>query len=367
MLSINKLEKLLASKGFVPRKFFIIHGYCAYIEVINITNASSFILAIPSKYKFKLKESDGVYKLRFIEMEQLGYNTADDFAGAPDDVELEKNYTEIELKEQFARNKISEEGNIAGYLEEGYKRQVSLKDMSKEDMKDVKDIFRQVKRLKFCMQSIKYKLVITYKNYMCVLDRDDSIECFVIKHHPKITTRRLVVAVNLELFYENMDRIEQDVIDIENGINRVLDKNQSTHSRNLQKLLEENRNLNTYSNNITAKKTEYTEYVEKFNTLLSHVTASERGNIEKLYNMSDTGDGGYKGLHGDITQSHQKAKLEEELTKMNDAKKNIIKNITQIKAQREDMMLCVDKIMFDNLVMLDCILRNLERLQQIGT
>ena len=68
-LSINKLEDLLAANGFVPIKYFIINNYCAYIETISIKNASTFIMSIPSKYKFKLKEGDNVYKLRYIELE----------------------------------------------------------------------------------------------------------------------------------------------------------------------------------------------------------------------------------------------------------------------------------------------------------
>ena len=66
-------------------------------------------------------------------------------------------------------------------------------------------------------------------NYLCVLDKDESIECFFIKQFNKIHSRRLLISVNLELFYENKDRIVQDITDIENGIYRDFDKNQENY------------------------------------------------------------------------------------------------------------------------------------------
>lgn len=322
------------------------------------------MLAIPSKYKFKLKEGSNVFKLRYIELE-VGTNTADEYAGTPDAFELEKTYTEVELTQQLLRKKENEEGNIAGHLEEGYKRPVSIKDMSKDDMKDIKNLIRQVRRLKFCVQSISYKMVIMYKTYICVLDRDDTIECFLIKHHPNIVSRRLYVSADLELYYENAERIQQDIQDVEMGINKVLNKNQSTHARNLQTLIKEYKDITIYSDKILRRKQEYQAYIVKFNTLLLQITRSEKTMIEKLYNLDENTEEGYKSVHGDISVVTQKTKIEDELRKITGVKKNIVKNIADIKEKLDNLSLIIDTVMFDGVVMCDRMMRNLDFIKRV--
>ena len=361
-LSINKLENLLATNGFVPIKYFVINNYCAYIETISMKNASTFIMSIPSKYKFKLKEGDNVYKLRYMELE-TGTNTADEYAGVPDSFELEKSYTEVELKQHLLRKKENEEGNISGHLEEGYKRPVSVKDMSKDDMKDIRNIIRQVRRLKLCVQCISYKIMIMYKTYMCVLDKDDTIECFMIKHHPKILSRRLYVTCDLELYYENTERIQQDIIDVLNGINQVLNKNQATHARNLQTLIKEYQNINVHSDKVLKKKKEYQLYILKFNTLLLRITNSEKTLIEKIYNLNEGENN--KGMQGDISIIQQRAKLEEELLKISNVKKNISKHMNDIREKLDNLSLIMDTVMFDDIIMCDRMLRNLDFIKRV--
>jgi hypothetical protein len=360
--SIEKLEQLLATKGFIPKRYFMIHKYCAFVEVVDVKNSNNFFLSIPSTYKFKLKEGEGIYKLRCIDIES-DTNTADDYAGTPDDFDLENKYTEVELTNQLLRCKDDGTGNISGYLEEGYKRPISIKDISKEDKKDVKDIVRQIKRLKFCVQNISYKVVIIYMNYLCVLDKDDTIECFLIKRFTKSHCRRLLVVVDLKLFYEN-DSLEQDIVDIQRGIARVFDKNQETHEKHIMKLLSEQSNVTEYSNRILLKKKEYTDYITRFNNLLVHLSHSEKNLVEKIYVLKESvRDSSYKGMQSDITMVHRKSKLEEELLNLNNVKMNIIKNITEIKNKQEDMLLQVDKVMFDNLVMMAAIVKNNEMLK----
>lgn len=362
-LSINKLETLLAANGFVPIKYFIINSYCAYIETISIKNASTFIMSIPSKYKFKLKEGDNVYKLRYIEIE-TGTNTADEYAGVPDSFELEKSYTEVELKQHLLRKKENEEGNISGHLEEGYKRPVSIKDMNKDDMKDIRNLIRQIRRLKLCVQSISYKIMIMYKTYMCVLDRDDTIECFMIKHHPKIPSRRLYVTCDLELYYENTERIQQDIVDVLNGINQVLNRNQATHAKNLQTLISEYQNINVHSDKVLRKKKEYQLYILKFNGLLLRITNSEKTLIEKIYKI-DNNNESIKGMQGDMSIIQQKAKLEGELIKISDVKKNIAKNMNDIREKLDNLSLIMDTVMFDDIIMCDRMLRNLDFIKRV--
>ena len=55
-ISIRKLDNLLASKGFVCKTFFTYEGFCVYIEVFSVQNASSFMLYVSQRYEMKIEE-----------------------------------------------------------------------------------------------------------------------------------------------------------------------------------------------------------------------------------------------------------------------------------------------------------------------
>ena len=73
---------------------------------------------------------------------------------------------------------------------------------------------------------------------MCVLHLDDTIECFYIKSIPAVDQRKIMVTMDLELFYENFDNLTEEIAQVKTGISKVLDKNHENHSKTLQKMLD---------------------------------------------------------------------------------------------------------------------------------
>ena len=62
VLSFNKLNKFLKSKGFICKNYYVIDSACIYIEIFNINTADSIMLYIPSKYEIKIdNEVNNVY------------------------------------------------------------------------------------------------------------------------------------------------------------------------------------------------------------------------------------------------------------------------------------------------------------------
>lgn len=364
MLSITKLEHLLGKSGFVPIKYFVINHYCAYIEVISINSFVTFILAIPTKYKFKLRTSDSVFKLSHIKID-MDANTTESFAGAPDDIKVEKTYTEIQLTNILERAKENEEGNIAGYLEKGYNRPISIADVSKEDLKDIRNLVRQVRRLKYCVTGLGYKLVVMYKSYMCVLDRDDAVECFLVKGMDPCIARKMFVSVDLEFYYENVKRLVQDISDIEIGIVNVLNKNQNAHSRNISHMISSYTDISKHSDNAIAKKDQMSGYMNKFRQTLLTINKAEKNTIEKLYDLEESIGSG-RNMTTDMEYSSRKSALEKELEKIHDLKRQTINKMCEIKEKRDNMALILDTVFFDGLVMMDRLMRNLEFIKNIS-
>lgn len=355
-LSINKLEKMLTENGLLPKKFFVIHSLCVYIEVLSISNADSFMLYIPSKYKISVDSHEDVYKVQYIDISEDG-NIPDDYAGDLDNFDLEKQYGEIDIDVNLDNIRTND---IQGRLEESYKHPVSLKDIDKKDKLHLREIFRQLRRLKFCVQNLKYKLCIMFKEYICCIRRDGTIEAFYIRNIRGVPERKLMISLDLETLYEKIDSVAVDIKTIREGIYHVLDKNQTRHIRNLHKMMEKKNDLATFSDIVLNKKTQYATYLQKLEQLLATLGESELNSIEKLMALEEryNTDPSLKGMHSDIEKTHQIAKYETELTRINVVKQELIRNILITKTKHENLALKVDKICFDNIIMIDAILKN---------
>ena len=358
-LSTLKLEKLLSLKGFIPSRYFVMHDIIIYMEIVHISTADTFLLYIPSKYKFAIHKGSGVYTVKYIDLDESDDNTADDYAGELDDHSVENRYGEIDMNvSPTVRG-----DNIASHLEENYKRVITIKDMSGGDIKNIKDIFRQLKRMRFCVQNVKYKIGILYKNYICTIKRDDSIECVVIKKFRGNDSQQLYVTVDLELLYEKMDSLLLNMSTIRKGLYHILDKNHFTHTRTLKKLLEKS-NIIKLSDNVYAKKQEYEKHLQDASDMLKSINKSEKKILSQLYNLNEKHDN-QKGLYSDIEHSHSISRINNELSGVQKTKEEIVKTMFELKTKKEDIMLKVDKIMFDNNVMVECVIRNFEELSKL--
>ena len=275
-LSFNKLEKLLSGRGLLAKKYFTIHGLIVYIEVLSISTADCFMLYIPSKYEIEINGGDDVYKVKYIDVSEDGYIPGD-YAGEPDAIDLGKNYNgdDIDLSPGESHN------DIQGYLEEKYKHPVSLKSATR-DVIQLREVFRQLRRLKFCTQSLKYKLAIVFGCYMCCIRRDDTYECFAIQGTPLGEERRLMVTIDLETLYEKIDTVSIDIKTVRDGVCRILDKNQSKHIRNIQRMLEQKNRLLSFSEIVNEKKHKYSKALERLEKLLVDLGIAEKKNMEKI-------------------------------------------------------------------------------------
>jgi hypothetical protein len=314
--------------------------------------SDSFMLYIPSKYDIACDNGD--YNLDYLDI-PIGGTVSDDYADEPD---IEKSYDEIETELDPSGE------NMEKQLEENYNRPVSLKDLSKKDMTELKEIFRQLKRLRYCIQNLKYKLCIQYDKYLCCIRRDDTFECFIIStnrggHMITNDNRTLFVSIDLETLYGKLENIHVDVKTIKDGIYTILDKNQTKNVKNLHKMLEHKLTFTQQSNSITVRKNECDKYISQLEKMLKDLLLAEKNEVLAMQEINDnySQNGGIKGLHTDIERTHIISKHQTEITRIHGLKEEIMKNIIKIRSRRENLSLRVDSICFDNTIMLDAILK----------
>jgi len=360
-LSISKLENMLASKGFIIKSFYTLEEYCIYLEVYSVQNADSFMLYVSSRYELIVKDRENIYDMQYMEM-KTEETIASNYAAEPDKVEVEDFYNELNV--DLNNEKVDD---LEQQLKENYDRELTLKDLSKEDRDNIKDIFRQLSRFMFCVKNIKFKLSIFYKNYLCSITKDDELDCFIIKHYPSTSERKLYIYIDLKTLYTKLDTdISCDIKSIKDGIYRLLNQNQLKHSKILNEMLEQRVAIIQYSDIVYNKKETYILYIKEFEKLLETLNQSEQEFLNKINEIKYTNtEYGIRGLQDDIKRSHILSKYDEELSKINKIKKETINNILLTRSKYDNITLKMDKILFDNSIMIHEISKNFAKLAEI--
>lgn len=352
-LSISKLQNFLARKGFIANKYFVMNGSCFFIELFCLKTADISLLYIPSKYYIQVNFKENVYKIKYIDMESSD-NLPDEYAGQPNNFDIENTYGNMQVLLSPDKDRLEE------HLENNYRHAISLKDISKDDTIDLKALYRQLKRLKYCVQNLSYKLGIIYKNYICAIRRDDTIDCFAIKNYTRGHCKQLMVIIDLETFYEKNEKVIDDIHIVRESIYRVLERNQNNHGHIIEKIIENKKDISVIPQLAEIKKARYSTMITQLEEMLAIMSDAEQkvlGQLQEINSDNTT------GLQKDITRVHHKAQLEKELDKINNIRGAISKNMFILREKSDDAVLSIDKIVFDNTVMFDCMVRNFAKLK----
>lgn len=359
--SIDKLCKILSLKGFLCKQFYKLNDRCSFIEITSLQNGNVFMLYIPSKFYFNVDQYQH-YKLKYIHLDK---NDKDEmfkeYVGNPDLDKLEQDYGSIDLESEYSKKDV---GGIETQLEERYKRTINLKDIDNLDNLDIKCIIRQLRRLKYCVQNIRYKLCIKYKKYICVIRNEERIDCFYIrKYQQNNQNRQIMVTMNLDLLYENLEILDNDIVQINNGLNKILNNNHLSHAKSFQNMMEKKSDVVNITEQLYKKKEEIQKYIINFNNLLNNTNYKYKNLFEKLQEIRNKKNTTRLDVNSDMKFSREIQHVSKELENTEKVKQDILSQILNLNNQYQNLSLMTDKILFDNTVMLDKILKNLNVLK----
>lgn len=343
--SINKIEKLLKSRGFVIQNFFVSESICIYIEIFDSVLGSTFMLYIPSKYDIIIQPANNVHEIKSIDV-----NSTDDLHTDKDD-----DYDDIDFSPDILDKKLKE------HLDDNYKHDISLS--NNDDKTILCTINRQLSRIVLSVQNIKYKICIMIKNYIGCIKRDNSIDFYSSQLYTS-DELKLKVSIDLEMLLKNLDNISSNIKKVNTDIIKILDKNHVRHTKNLKKLLEMKHDVQSFSDQIYSKKEKFRVQLTNLYSSLDKLLESETQNVDKIMTINDH----YKkngGIHSDVERIQSLTKYEKELDRIRNLKHEIYKNIHIIKTKLEHITLKTDNILFDNTIMLNSIINNIISLQNL--
>jgi hypothetical protein len=127
-------------------------------------------------------------------------------------------------------------------------------------------------------------------------------------------------------------------------------------------MLEKKSDINLLSSSLFNKKNIQRQYIEQYTNLLQKTILLEKEKFEQLENLQVQKG---QNLYDDINYSHSKKRIELELEKIHNTKTSIVDKLIELRSKEEHISLTIDKILFDNAIMMDKVLQNLSYLDNI--
>lgn len=333
-LSIDKLQSIILSKGWIPIRYFVMDGLCYYIEMLHSQTLESSLMYISSKYKFPMEKGGNVFKIKYADIED---GEIEGVGGEGEGIVLSPD----------------KKTTIAEYIEGYYDQPIKLKHMSVQESVVIRTTCKQLIRIRKAVQHLKYKVAVFYKNYICSIKKDNEIDVYTVKHFIESEDKRISIIFDLETFYNNFERIHSDVISVKKGIYNLLEKNQSLYSRILDKLSESKQETLNITQKAKAKLRIYEQQIEKIESVIPILNEEERKLTEQInesYHQASFDSMSYK------------SSLDNQLYQLRKNKDDIINDLSILRSKRENLLMNVDRVFFENSVMFDKILKNFSSL-----
>ena len=185
------------------------------------------MLYIPSKYDVKMKNFKS-YDLKEINN-----------INSTSDIVLEYGYDNDNKDREDMYHDHGTHKDVNEFnLMDNYKSEININNTRSRDNEEVKCLFRQMKRLKYSVENLSYKLCIMYKSYLCVIGRDNSISCYFIKNfNSEDNTKNILVCFDLEILFAKNIRIHNELKQVKDGIQKIINKNYITNTKYIAELV----------------------------------------------------------------------------------------------------------------------------------
>lgn len=357
-LSLDKLKEFLKQNGYFINRYFIKNNFCSFIEIITEKSAHSILLNIPSKYNFQyMNEKEFVFNLKKIKSKDR--NDIEDYAFISE-TKIQETYNDVNIPHTFLPD--DHTVPMSDHLNNTYKHHVILDELESKNYVQVKNIFRQLKRLRYSVHGISHKVAIFHSMFLGYLDQNDAIHIYEIENTTRTSKRKISIVVDFDIFYDKITILEEEINTIVKSIYSILNKNQKTHTRNIHFIMNNKEEIVKQSEDIMKRKDEYLALIDKYKKLLDELQVHEKTKMFELgqleYNVSES-------FHSDMKRNYKKKMIETEIQKMQQTKSKLFNSIRELRELNEHITLSIDTILFDNIIMLDQIFNNFKLIEKL--
>jgi small-conductance mechanosensitive channel len=170
--------------------------------------------------------------------------------------------------------------------------------------------------------------------------------------------RKLFVSLNLNLLFDNIQNLEDNVQQVYDGVNQVLNKSQESHFEKFLMILDTCKDIKNKLDNIKNYRTHISSVIEKYETLITRSNHASNIITDKLVTLKKPDN-----ISSDAYYINEKSKLENKLQNLNNVKGKAIEKLAILRDKDSNLLLKSDKILFDNIIMLNNVNNNLKELE----
>lgn len=323
-ISIQKLLILLEKCDMYASKYYSKNGICNFINVISKTDGNEYMLYTSSKYNISLRDvKNNVFEIKGFDMNK-SKDVLSDYGNHKQDVASE-----------MGTNIITENNLLNNY-----------KNTKINTNEDVKCIYRHLQRICYITKATDYKAVIEHNNVLGVINKDNDTIFYQIKNKNTCNSDKLLVCFDLELLYKNIKKIQIDLLNVKTSINKILDKNYNKNINYIHNLLSNvNLGADVLNNHIMSKKTEYHNKIVQLEELLNTTNIKEKEYKIHLENGNNT--------------------VIDNLRELLKTKSNILLEIINTINKKDHLTIMCDKLLFDNIILVNQLKKNIEMFYKI--
>ena len=328
----KKFKNMLSKVNIIIIDYYILDGECAMIKCFLAKSFEFLLIYIPSKYRFSMDPSPekNIFEIKIIDEN----SECDDYTKTGKQPEIDPIDGEKSV-------------NLYTELTRKYHRDIST-DNEEEPIE--RTIRRQVSRLKIPFKNLKYDISIQNKKILCVSFGDD-LNLFNIKG---TTTTDLIMmyVINLKDFIDQIDEIQLKIDIVKKQFYKIVQKISISNIESIP-------NIDTRINiKITEKIKSYQGYVEEYQEIYDKAIEKENDIVKKYKNLlvSTTAD--------IIKKNSIEKEAEKELKASMNVKIEIIEAGIGVVSSIQKNLLRWEEIGFDNLIMMEKVQRNFDKLEK---
>lgn len=355
-LSIEKLHYFLDVNHYTPQKYFMYKNKCRFIEVLSLKYATSFLLVV-SSFNFHIPPGDNVFEMAKLPTLHLSDDVSDYIHIS--EHTIEKSYNTVDANVDMPE---SHHRPMSDHLSDLYKHEVIVEDVKQAESIVLKNMARQLNRLKYCVHGLQHRVGILHSSFLGVRE-DEKLVLYQILNTTPRKTPVLYVVVDFSIFYDKVKVVAHEINQLYQGIYSILNHNQDKHTRNLQHIIENKHNVLKNAGKLQTTKKKYVEYIKQYNEVLQKLYRYEETLLEELdrYKVPQDND-----VRQDMKRVQQKQAIEKKLNKVRQTKKTLIDTLSELHEKNQNLTLTIDNVLFNNIVMMDKMFKNFELLDQLS-
>lgn len=353
-LSVDKLETLLNKLDCSVTRYYSYKDSIIYVECVYQITKDNFLVFINDDYKIRSDDkTKNILSLKRIDDKDIN-EIMEKYTMEQDKLEISKIYSNnINLNNTETKPEV-----VENTLEEGYNISLDLKSKN-DDNFSIKEIKRQIRRLKMSIEGSKYRLAMSYQEFLVIARKENEV-IFKIKEGNTEKIRKVYAIIEIETLLTD-NKLLKNLHKVYIGFIDILNKNIIINKQKIEEFKQIDISLQTVME-VVDKINRYSNYIAEL-TIINETKINEENEIkEQIKSIKSKPN---YGLKDDLKITSQCSEFEDRINKIQEEKKYITNQILDIKLKQQNNSLILDRILFDNIILLSTLKYNLSNLNLI--